>query len=233
MGSAGGSTIWNAAAGFSATPSPGGATCNGTKSGDCCYTPPSGSSTGSTLTYVSAGDIVVKDGSNTIATMSAGTQGGVMNVYTTSSQQVATLKWQGGDTLSFTAAGGTVNAFSGTVVAPELMQNITPILSTMTPTMVSASSDFTVGWTAGTTSGVACSVFVGASKGMTPDGSISCNGMDSAGSITVPAALLAKMASGDDLTIVVTRLASSTVTAGNVKVLIGVSAETLGVGKLQ
>jgi len=49
----------------------------------------------------------------------------------------------------------------------------------------------------------------------------------------VPKALLANIASGDDLQIVVTRLASNTVTAGNVTVLIGVSAETLGVGKLQ
>jgi hypothetical protein len=234
MGSAGGNTVWNAAAGFSAAvDAGGGATCKGTQSGACCYTPPSGSSTGSTLTFVSAGDIVVKDGSNAIATMSASTQGGVMDVYATNSQQTSTFKWAGGDTLTFTAAGGTVNAFSGTVVAPDLMQNITPILSTMTPTMVPAGSDFTVGWTAGTTSGVASSLFVGALKGMTPDGSIYCNGMDSVGSITVPQALLANITSGDDLQIVVTRLVSNTVKAGNVTVLIGVSAETLGAGKLQ
>jgi hypothetical protein len=234
MGSAGGNTIWNAAAGFSAAVDAGGAaTCKGTQSGSCCYTPSGGSSSGSTLTYVTAGDIVIKDGSNAIATMSAGTQNGVMNVYTTNSQQDSMFKWAGGDTLTFTAAGGTVNAFSGTVVAPDLMQNITPILSTMTATSVPANSDFTVGWTAGTTSGVASSVFVGAMKGMTPDGSIYCNGMDSAGSITVPQTLLANMTSGDDLQIVVTRLVSTTVKAGNVTVLIGVSAETLGVGKLQ
>jgi hypothetical protein len=41
------------------------------------------------------------------------------------------------------------------------------------------------------------------------------------------------MTSGDDLTIVLTRLVSNTVTTGNVNVLIGVSAETLGTGKLQ
>ncbi len=234
MGSAGGTTIWNGAAGFSAAVDAGGAsTCKGTQSGACCYLPAGGSSTGSTLTYVSAGDIVVKDGSSTIATMSASTQNGVMNVYATSNQQDATFKWAGGDTLTITAAGGTVNAFTGTVVAPGLMQNITPILSTTTPTTVSAGSDFTVGWTAGTTSGVASSVFVGAMKGMTPDGSISCNGMDSDGSITVPKALLANLTTGDDLTIVLTRLASSPVTTGNVSVLIAVSAETLGTGKLQ
>jgi len=185
------------------------------------------------VTFVSAGNIVINDGSSTIATMSPGTQGGVMNVYAANSQQDSMLKWAGGDTLTFAAAGGSVNAFSGTVVAPGLMQNITPILSTTTATTVPASSDFTVGWTAGTTSGVAASVFVGAMKGMTADGSIYCNGMDSDGSITVPKALLANIASGDDLQIVVTRLASNTVTAGNVTVLIGVSAETLGVGKLQ
>jgi len=233
MGSAGGNSVWNGAAGFLATPDAGAAsTCKGTQSGNCCYMP-SGSGTGNTVTYVSAGDIVVKDGNIAIATMSPSTQGGVMDVYATSSQQDSTYKWAGGDTLSFTAAGGTVNAFSGTVVAPGLMQNITPALSTTTPTMVSASSDFTVTWTPAGTSGAASSIFVGATKNSTPDGSISCNGMDSAGTITVPQALLANMTSGDGLQIVLTRLVSSTLTAGNVKVAIGVSAETLGAGQLQ
>jgi hypothetical protein len=235
MGSVGGTSMWTVAAGFSATPDAGGAaTCKGTQSGDCCYTPPNGSgSTTNTLTYVSAGDIVIKDGSNPIATLSPSTQGGVMDVYATSSQQVATFQWAGGDTLTFTAAGGTVDGFSSTVVTPALMQGISPALSTMTPTTVSASSDFTVTWTPGATSGATSGIFVGALKGMTPDGSISCNGMDSAGSITVPQALLANMTSGDDLQIVLTRLVSSMSTAGNVDVLIGVSAETLGSGKLQ
>jgi hypothetical protein len=57
--------------------------------------------------------------------------------------------------------------------------------------------------------------------------------MDSAGSITVPQALLANMTTGDALQIVLTRLVSSTVTMGNVNVIIGVSAETLGAGQLQ
>ena len=232
MGSAGGTTVWNGAAGFSAAPDAGGAACKGTQSGGCCYTPPSSSGSGSTLTFVSAGDIVIKDGSNSIVTMSPSTQGGVMDVYSTSSQQAPSFQWSGGDTLTFTASGAAVNAFSGSVVAPALMQDISPAFSTTTPTMVSASSDFTVTWTAGNT-GAASGIFVGAMKGMTGDGSISCNSMDSAGSITVPQALLANLTSGDDLTIVLTRLVSKPVTTGNVSVIIGVSAETLGTGKLQ
>lgn len=233
MASAAGTSSWSGAAAFAATPDAGGgSTCNGTQSGNCCYTPP-GTSPGNTLAYVSAGDIVVKDGSTTIATMSPTTQSGVMNVYAASNQQDATYQWTGGDTLSFAAAGATVNAFSGTVVAPGLMQNINPAFSISTSTMVSATSDFTVTWTPGATSGAASSIYVNALMGMTPDGAISCNGMDSAGSITVPQALLANLTSGDALQIVLTRLVTSVVTTGNVKVLIGVSAETLGAGQLQ
>jgi hypothetical protein len=233
MGSAAGNSIWDGSAGFFATPDAAGAsTCSGTQSGDCCYTPP-GNSAGSSVTYVSAGDIVVNDGSTAIATISPTTQSGAMNAYVTSSQQDSTFKWAGGDTLSFAATGGTVNAFSGTVVAPGLIQNIDPAFSTMTPTMVPSSSDFTVTWSPDATAGAAASIFVGATKGSTADGSIACNGMDSAGSITVPSTLLANMTSGDTLQIVLTRLVSTTVTTGNVKVAIGVSAETLGSGQLQ
>jgi hypothetical protein len=194
---------------------------------------PPGSSTTNTLSFVSAGNIVVKDGSTTIATISPSTQGSVMNAYVENSQQSSTFKWAGGDTLSFTASGGTVNAFSGSVVAPPLMQMITPIFDPMTATNVPASSDFTVGWMAGTTQGAMASLFMAAMKGSTPDGSIFCNGMDSAGTITVPQVLLAKMTNGDALQIVLTRLVSTTVSAGNVNVIIGASAETLGAGQLQ
>jgi hypothetical protein len=233
MGSVAGSSSWNGAAGFSAKPDAGGGSpCKGTQSGHCCYTP-QGSAAGSTPTYVSAGDIVIKDGSNTIATMSPTTEGGIMNIYITTSQHDSTFQWAGGDTLNFAAAGGTVNAFSGSVVAPALMQNISPALSTTAPTMVSASSDFTVTWMPGGTSGAASSIFVGAMNGNTPDGSIYCNGMDSDGSITVPQALLANIATGDALQIVLTRVMTNIVTTGNVSVIIGVSAETLGAGKLQ
>jgi hypothetical protein len=156
-----------------------------------------------------------------------------MNVYGANIQQDSAFKWVGGDTLSFTAAGATVNAFSGSVVAPGLMQNINPALSTMTPTMVPSSADFTVTWAPDGTSSTASSIFVGALKNMAPDGSIYCNGMDSAGSITVPQALLANMSSGDALQIVLTRLMSNTVMMGNANVIIAVSAETLGAGQIQ
>lgn len=233
MGSAAGQSSWSGAAAFAATPDAGEAsTCQGTQSGSCCYMAP-GSSAGNTPTYVSAGDLVVKDGSNTIATMSPGTQNGAINVYGTSSQQGSTFKWAGGDTLSFTAAGGTVDAFSGTVVAPGLMQNIDPALGTTMPTMIPIGSDFTVSWTPGGTSGVGCSIYLSATKSSTPDGSITCTGMDSAGTLTVPQALLAKMTTGDTLQIVLTRITSSLVTTGNANVVIGVAAETLAAGQLQ
>jgi hypothetical protein len=185
------------------------------------------------MTYVSAGDIVVKDGSTTIATMSPTTQGSIMNVYGANIMQDPGYKWAGGDTLSFTAAGATVSAFSGSVVAPGLMQNISPALSTTTPTMVPSNADFTVTWAPDGTSATASSIFVGGVKGNAPDGSIYCNGMDSAGTITVPQALLANLTGADSLQIVLSRLASSTVSTGNVKVIIAVSAETAGAGKLQ
>ncbi|HEX8793957.1 MAG TPA: hypothetical protein VF765_23610 [Polyangiaceae bacterium] len=233
MASADGNSSWNGAAGFVATPDGGGgSTCTGTQSGNCCYVP-AGSGTAETPSYVSAGVIVVKDGSNTIATMSPSTQGSIVNAYDATSQQDQTYRWAGGDTLSFAAAGGTVNAFSGTVVAPGLMQGIAPPLGTMMGTMVRSTSDFTLTWEPGTVSGATSSIYIGAANGGMPDGSIHCNGMDSDGSITVPQALLARFSGGDALQIVLTRLVSTAMTTGNVSVLIAVSAETLGLAQLQ
>jgi hypothetical protein len=160
------------------------------------------------------------------------TIGGTMNTYTDNSATDAMLKWAAGDTLGFTAAGATVNAFTATVVAGGFMQGINPALGGAALTVPKA-SDFTITWTAGTTAGSLAFFALAALKGSTSDGTITCQVMDSAGTLTVPRALLGMMTTGDNLTIALDRLTTNKVTTGNVTVRVDAFAETAGAGKLQ
>lgn len=182
---------------------------------------------------VSAGTITIDQGTTKIGTMAPMTIGTTMNVYTDTSGTDATLKWAGGDTLGFTAAGATVNAFTATVVAGGFMQNVNPALSRTTTLTVPKASDFTITWTAGTTAGSLAYFVIAALDGSTSDGTIACQVMDSAGTVTVPKALLGNMMTGDNLTLALDRLRTNEVTMGNVTVRVDAFTETAGIGKLQ
>jgi hypothetical protein len=151
--------------------------CTGMMMGDCCYQ----SSSGTTLpTLESAGTITVDDGTTTIGTL-------LPTDYVESSKTTPTFTWMGGDTLNVSATGATVDAFNLSVRAPRLLAAITPALTS--PLSVSISKDFVVSWKPSTE--MCAQVEFGFSQGATLP-YIGCVADDSAGTITVPKALLSK-----------------------------------------
>jgi hypothetical protein len=151
-----------------ATPSPAPPACGGTVVGSCCY-----QSSGTAPTPVYAGTITVTDGTATLVTLTPPTYAGTATA------------WAPGASLKFTAAAGTVDAFSGTVVAPALFAGVSPPLTAAIT--VSLKSDFVLTWTPGKE---ACSeVNFGFSQGAGKP-YIGCVVADAAGTVTVPASLL-------------------------------------------
>lgn len=208
------------------------ANCTGTVSGSCCFTPPgtasdAGVADGGSVSLVSAGTITVDDGTTAIAALNPGTNEG----YGIASTNNPSVKWQPGDTLSFSAAGATVQSFKGSVVAVQDFAGVTPALSYTTPSTVPIKSDFVVTWTAG--NGSTVRLFVDALKGTAQQGAITCDAPDSAGSVTVPAALLGHLATGDTGVATLTRGTTSTVKGGNAQVSILSSVTTGGSLKFQ
>jgi hypothetical protein len=97
--------------------------------------------------------------------------------------------------------------------------------------MVPQSSDFTVTWTGGMANAVDDLMVVSAGSGS--NGTIHCDDVpDTAGSITVPSALLANLPKGT-LTIALTRIVTATATGANVTVTIQAPATLAGLGTLQ
>jgi len=151
--------------------------CGGTMVGACCF----GNPTGMIHLPLTAGTLTVTDGSNTLATLTSPD-------YVASSMTSATVTWKPGDTLLVAATGGGIDAFSISVGTPKLLTGITPSLS---PSLaVSTSADLVVSWDPGTES---CSkVTFGLSQGAGMP-NIGCVADDSAGTLTVPKALLAML----------------------------------------
>jgi hypothetical protein len=195
----------------------GGIPCAGTQSGSCCYTPPASASDagvsdgGAALTTASAGALLVKDGTTSIANISPGTN----NVYSIASTNNPSVTWKPGDTLAVSAAGATVEAFSGNLMTASEFAGVTPVLST-TATTIPIASNLTVSWTQGNGSGV--TVFLAALKGTKDDGAITCAAPDSAGTISVPSALLGKFTTGDTGLMTLRRTTTTQVNAPNATV---------------
>jgi hypothetical protein len=220
---------------FTATPDGGqGNACAGTMSGCCCYTPPSDAGTssgGATPTLVTAGKITVQDGSDispTIWPWGAGTY------------YMEIDPWRPGDTLLFSATGDTVQAFSGTVKAPDFpIAGINPALSQdiNQPTQMFVGKDFTITWTPGSGSGNTMTLYLTAYLPVTigigfVDGTITCWTDDSAGTLTIPWALLSHVSTNDNETIALVRAASSTVIGGNATVALSAATQSSGAALL-
>jgi hypothetical protein len=95
-------------------------------------------------------------------------------------------------------------------VAPSPFAQPTPALPTLAtelnPIEVALAQDFVVSWKPDTrASGFTTRLLLEASAGTASHGTIACTVKDSAGSVKVPAALLAKYTSGDQAAIVLTR----------------------------
>jgi len=237
---AGTTTVYTISGGFVATPdvsipdASAAATCptTGTVSGSCCYLPaaaPSdaGAADAGTVTFDSAGTITVTDGATSIASLMPGTNG----AYGISSANNPSIKWTGGDTLDFSATGGTVGAFTGTLVTVADFAGVTPALSYTTATTVPLTADLDVKWTPGT--GTDVRLFVDALKGTAQQGAITCDAADSAGTVSVPMALLSKLATGDTGVITLTRSNLTTATDANTTVDLLSTTSTGGTAKFQ
>jgi hypothetical protein len=210
----------------------GGIPCAGTLSGSCCYTPPATASDagvgdgGVTLTTASAGALLVKDGTTSIANISPGTN----NVYSIASTNNPSVTWKPGDTLAVSAAGAAVQAFSGNLTTATEFAGVTPALGSTAATIPIA-SNLTISWTPGNGQGV--SVFLAAVKGTKDDGAITCAVADSAGTISVPSALLGKFTTGDTGLVSLHRTTASQVSAPNATVEMIGGTTTGGLAKYQ
>ncbi len=155
--------------------------------GSCCYTNANPDAGTVTPTLVSAGVITIHDGSAQLGqlTFDAGDGYNALDSITDT-----TLLWGSGDTITISATGATVPAFSGTVVVPDDLTVTSPTLSLTTPTTVPVASDLVISWT---TNAQTVDVFL---AGSVSGPSIFCTGTGAAGGLTVPHQLLGNL-SGD------------------------------------
>jgi hypothetical protein len=210
------------------------ATCptTGTVSGSCCYLPAvaasdAGTVDAGTVTFDSAGVISIKDGTTAVAALMPASNDG----YAISSANNPSVKWNPGDTLAFSAAGATVDAFTGNLVTVVDFAGLSPALSLTTATTVPLASAFTLSWTPGT--GTNVRLIVGAFDKTTEEGSITCDAADSAGTVTVPTALLSKFATGDTGVLTLTRSNVTTATDLNTTIDLISTTSTAGTLKFQ
>lgn len=226
--------VYALTAGFTLTSDAGASTptCSGTQSGSCCYVPPAagagdaGASDAGTpsVALVSAGAIAFSDGSTAIANVSPGSNNGYA-ITSAGNPPNPTVKWTSGDTLTVAAAGAAVNAFTASLVTAADLVGVTPAL-TPAPT-VPITADFKVSWTASTSTGVEVVLSTGKS------GSITCAVADSAGTVTVPTALLSKFTSGEAGLITLSRTNVTKSVDGNVTVNLVSTVTAAGTAKFQ
>jgi hypothetical protein len=205
----------------------------GMSSGSCCYIPPAAASDagttdgGATAMAQSAGTILIKDGTANVAALNPLPNGGGYGV--TSGANNPSVKWTPGDMLSISAAGGTVQAFSGSLTTVDDFAGVTPTLST-TATTISLGGDLAVSWTAG--NGTTVAVTLIAFKGKAGDGLITCQVSDT-GSTSVPGALLAKFTTGDTGAMSINRTNVTKITGPNASVELVGTTTSSGVVKYQ
>ncbi len=162
---------------------------------------------------LSAGTIAVT-GTTTAYTLTP--TGTAPNVHYTTSPQAAAPLFTTGATISITAAGADVPAFSGTVTAPAPLAGFTP------PTTVSRSG-FTAAWTAG--SGPKVWVILPGFDGSTTE-ILVCR-VDDTGTFTVPPSSFALMSGADNQAVVGLARVSETLTNSPYVSLVAVS-EVIG-----
>jgi hypothetical protein len=146
------------------------------------------------ITLLSAGVLTVKDGTTTLGTLDYQADDAGMGDYEIDSNSDPTLTWAAGDTLSASATGGQIPAFSASITAPQDIAGLTPALSLTSTTTVSTGAPFVLSWTPSSDTGAQMVLVLGGFGG--GGGTASCTAADSAGSITVPVAVLQKLGMG-------------------------------------
>jgi hypothetical protein len=208
---------------FFNTPTGTPAGCTGTKSGSCCYEPPTTSDggTGTAPTPASAGTITLTDGTATIATLMPGA---MMTYKTVTDPPTAALIWKDGDTVKVAGTGAAVHPFMGSVVVASAVAGVMPSLSLTTPIVIDRSKDFTFTWTAANGH---MNVGISALKGGALDGLISCDVPDT-GTITIPTTLLINFAATDTAEVVIDRISNGDASNDNATITIASTASTNG-----
>jgi hypothetical protein len=176
-------------------------------SGNCCYgtvggtAPPDGGTTS-----VSAGNLNLRDGSTSIGQL-------IAPGYTALTWSAVT--WQTGDTLWVDGQGDPsgVASFSGSVIAPDVLTNVSPTFTT-TQINISSANDYTVTFAPGS-GGV--HVHIEANTGTNY---VACDTPASAGTITIPHALLAPLVGGGNAIVGVYAYNETVVTSSNAAVAI-------------
>jgi hypothetical protein len=223
----GGTTLHTAIVEFLATAAASQPYCQGgTVSGSCCYEPPVTSlGDGGIPTLYAAGDISVTASGAPIGTVSFSS-----GHYALSSSP-STFSWKPGDLLGVSAAGSTVDRFSASVQAPGLISGLSPALSLTSPIAITLASGWTVAWTKDTASGETMIVTVTPAGGP-PRGEISCSVPDSAGTVSVPANLLANFAGASAARVIAVRYAGTSAADANATVAVLAQVEVGGAATL-
>jgi hypothetical protein len=95
---------------------------------------------------VSAGVVVARKGDVTLATLTATPEPDAGEVY---APAIASEAWTAGDTLSVQATGDTVSGFSGSVVVPTPLTNVTPAFDPVHETFVPSNLPLVITWPPG------------------------------------------------------------------------------------
>jgi hypothetical protein len=210
-----------------------GATCSGTKAGDCCFVaPPAPSDAGTDagapapvlagiITWNASGD------AGTLATMtpSNGSYAAVTNPPTSG------LTWNAGDALGVAATGDTVHPFSGTLKTGALLAGVTPSLGGFH--VINRGQNYQLSWTKDASAGQNVTLVLSATKGTTAEGTITCVVPDSQAQVTVESTLLGHFSAGDNAALTLSRTLHSSASADNASIhLVGSSMQS-GTATLQ
>jgi hypothetical protein len=163
--------------------------------GNCqfCGGPDAGKTTPGNLQFslLSAGTMTFQDGTATLATIPFVGDDAGDGDYEIDSNSTPTLTWADGVTLSASATGGEIPAFSASITAPQDIAGLSPAFSLLTPVTIPTSSALVVSWTP-STDDAQFSLVLGDFSG----GTARCTGAESAGSLTVPTAILQQLGTG-------------------------------------
>jgi hypothetical protein len=211
----------SASAAFSTSTFSGSTNCTTSTVGDCQVIdcPPGNSDAGSSFTG-DGGTGAMLDSAGDITIAGSLVDGGITLTYANglyhSSAPLTGRYFNGGATLTVSAAGATVPAFSGkSVTAPGDITITAPTCATSMCGTISASSDFNVTWT-GTATTVRTTVI--SSKSGAGSATLFCNFASSPG--TIGAAAMSKLRSGSGATnfISVVPVGTTTFNAGDYSV---------------
>ena len=147
------------------------------------------------VSYPNAGTVTFTTPAPTTFTLSPTGANGAYNVPTTQTQI-----WTAGDTVTASATGGDVPAFSGkTVTAPSDVTVTAPVFDTSARTTLSRASDLSVAWSGGSVGNV--QIMVSTSQVGVHSVSATCTFAATAGSATIPAAVMGQLDKADGTSI--------------------------------